>query len=75
MKKQDLAARLARKARLSRAAAADQLDRVIHEILADLKKGRSVSLPGFGTFKPGRKLNFTSEPQKPKKGPRRAKKR
>jgi len=75
MKKQDLAARLARKARLSRAAAADRLDRFIHEIIAELKRGNPVSLPGLGTFTPGRTLNFRSEPQPRKEGPPREKKR
>ena len=48
MKKQDLAARLARKARLSRAAAADHLDRFIHDVIAELRSGNPVSLPGPG---------------------------
>ena len=71
MKKQDLAARLARKARLSRAAAADHLDRFIHDIIAELRSGNPVSLPGLGTITPGKKLNFKSEPQRPKGGPPR----
>jgi len=58
MKNEDLALRLARKARISSAAAADRLDGIIHDILAELKQGRSVNLPGLGTFKPGRKLGF-----------------
>jgi len=71
MKKQDLAARLARKARLSRAAAADRLDRFIHDIIAELRSGKPVSLPGLGTITPGKKLYFKSEPQGSKKGPPR----
>ena len=70
MKKQDLAARLARKARLSRGAAADRVDGLIHDILAGLKKGLPVSLPGLGTFTPGKKLTFSPEPRPSKKGPR-----
>jgi len=75
MKKHDLASRLARQARVSRAAAADRLDRMIHDILAELKRGNPVSLPGLGTFTPGRELSFESEPPHRKKGPRRDKKR
>ena len=75
MKKQDIVARLARKARLSRAAAADQLDGLIHDILADLKKGLPVSLPGLGTFTPGEKLTFSSAPRPAKKGSRRDRQR
>ena len=61
MKQQDLAARLARRARTSKAVAADRLDRIVHKIIAELKKGNPVSLPGLGTFKPGKKLNFQFE--------------
>lgn len=75
MKKQDLAARLARKARLSRAAAADRLDGFIHDIIAELRSGNPVSLPGLGTITPGKKLSFRSEPQGSKKGPPRENKR
>jgi nucleoid DNA-binding protein len=75
MKKQDLATRLARKTRVSRAAAADRLDHIIHDILAELKKGNPVSLPGLGTLTPGKKLNFLSDNQQRKDKPRRDKKR
>jgi nucleoid DNA-binding protein len=75
MKKQDLALRLARKSRTSRAAAADRLDRMIHEIIAELKKGNPVSLPGLGTFTPGRKVNFLFEASGSKDAARREKKR
>jgi hypothetical protein len=53
MTKKDLAERLARQARLSKAAAADQLDRVVHDILVRLRRGKPASLPGLGTFIPG----------------------
>ena len=75
MKKQDLATRLARRVRVSRAAAADRLDSMIHEILAELKKGNPVSLPGLGTFTPGNQLNFQSAPDLRKDGPKGDKKR
>jgi|GEM_PF-2151087 nucleoid DNA-binding protein len=55
MKKQDLAARLARQAHISKAAAADRLDRVIHEILSGLKRGKPVLLPGLGALTPSGK--------------------
>jgi DNA-binding protein HU-beta len=75
MRKQDIAARLARKARLSRAAAADRLDRIIHDILTELKSGKPVALPGFGTFTPGKRVNFEFDVMKSKGGPRRDRKR
>ncbi len=75
MRKQDLAARLARKARLSRAAAADRLDRIIHDILAELKRGKPVPLPGLGTFTPGERPGFEFDKQKAKETARSARKR
>jgi nucleoid DNA-binding protein len=62
MKKNQLAARLARQSQTTRAAAADELDRVVHNILTRLRKGKSVSLPGLGTFLPGAKAGFAFEP-------------
>jgi nucleoid DNA-binding protein len=75
MKKQDIAVRLARKARVSRATAADRLDRLIHDILAELRRGNPVSLPGLGTFTPGKRLNFEFNTGKPRGGPGSDKKR
>jgi len=69
MKKQQLAARLARHERLSQSAAADQLDRVIHDILMRLRKGEAVPLPGLGTFLPGKKRVFRFESRTAPKGP------
>ena len=69
MKQPDLAARLARRARTSKAVAADRLDRIVHKIIAELKKGNPVSLPGLGTFKPGKKLNFQFEKSRAPDGP------
>jgi nucleoid DNA-binding protein len=74
MKKLDITERLARKARLPRAVAADRLDRLIHDILAELKRGNPVSLPGLGTFTPGKKVDFQFEMPKAKDGSRRDKK-
>ena len=62
MKKSDLAKRLARQGRITKAKAADELDRVIHDILRNLRKGQPTSLPGLGTFTPGRKPRFRFEP-------------
>ena len=75
MKKQDIALRLARRARLSRAAAADRLDRLVHDILSELKRGNPVSLPGLGTFTPGKRLNFEFNPPARKEGAHSDKKR
>jgi nucleoid DNA-binding protein len=52
MKKADIARRLARESGVTRAQAADRLDRVVHHILSSLRQGRAASLPGLGTFTP-----------------------
>lgn len=61
MDKDDLASRLARRTRSSKAAAADEVDRVVHQILAKLRRGERAPLPGLGTFLPGQKPGFEFE--------------
>jgi nucleoid DNA-binding protein len=70
MQKQQLAARLARRAHTSKPAAADELDRVIHDILKGLRKGEAVPLPGLGTFIPGKRPAFRFDSRTEEKGPR-----
>jgi len=65
MKKDELATRLAREARVSKAAAADRLDQVIHDILASLRRGQAAALPGLGKFVPGKRTGFEFEPPAP----------
>jgi nucleoid DNA-binding protein len=50
MKKLALAELLAKQTNVSTGAAADDLDRVVHDILTNLKKGKSASVPGLGKF-------------------------
>jgi nucleoid DNA-binding protein len=68
MKKPDIAKQLARRSRVSQAEAADRLDRVLHDILSDLRKGNEAALPGLGTFKPGPdgRVAFEREGGKPR---------
>ena len=61
MKKAELAKRLAREAGVSRAEAADQLDRVVHRILRGLRQGKAVPVPGLGKFTPGAPWGFEPE--------------
>ncbi len=65
MKKQDIVSRLARRSGVTKAEAADQLDRLVHDILSNLKKGHSAPLPGLGVFsvKPGGGIDFQTEKQ------------
>jgi len=50
MKKPEIASRMARRSGVTKAEAADQLDRVVHRILWNLKKGQPAPLPGLGKF-------------------------
>lgn len=64
MKKPEIAKRLARQAGVTNAEAADQLDRVVHQILSKLRKGESAPLPGLGRFTRGPKGCFQFEKEK-----------
>lgn len=64
MKKPEIARRLAREAGISRAAAADQLDQVVHRILVNLRSGQQTPLPGVGIFSPGPNRTVVFRPEK-----------
>lgn len=68
MRKTQLTTRLARESGVTKAEAADQLDRVVHQIVTNLRKGRSAALPGLGKFKPGEKWQFEFDKGKPDAG-------
>jgi nucleoid DNA-binding protein len=68
MKKPALARRLARQSHVSQAIAADELDRVVHRILKNLRKGQPTELPGLGTFTPGPQVSFRFDSPKPSSG-------
>jgi nucleoid DNA-binding protein len=61
MKKNELAMLLAKENKIPESAAADELDRVVHDILRRLRKGQRVSVPGLGIFKPGKTQAFRLE--------------
>ncbi len=61
MRKEHLARRLAKESRISPGAAADHVDRVVNDLLRRVRKGQRVSLPGLGTFQPGRNQDFQFE--------------
>jgi nucleoid DNA-binding protein len=52
MRKTQLAGQLARQSGVTKAEAADRLDRVVHQIVTKLRKGRIATLPGLGEFLP-----------------------
>ncbi len=55
MNKSDLVDAIAKSAELSKAAAGRALDATVESIKKALKKGDTVSLVGFGTFKVGKR--------------------
>jgi nucleoid DNA-binding protein len=61
MKKAQLAQRLAKESRITTAAAADQLDRMVSDILQRVRSGQTAALPGLGTFRPGHNPEFQFE--------------
>lgn len=51
MTKQDLVNAIAKAASITKKAAGEALEALISSITAELKKGRSVTITGFGTFR------------------------
>ena len=67
MKRPDIVKTMARRSGVTPAEAADRLDRTVHQIVTNLRKGRPSPLPGLGVFevdKEGRIL-FAHEKEKP----------
>jgi nucleoid DNA-binding protein len=58
MKKEQVARKLAKESRMTAGAAADQVDRILSDLQKRVRKGKSASLPGLGTFRSGRKRDF-----------------
>ncbi len=67
MKKEHIARRLAKESHISTGAAADQLDRIVSDILKRLRKGEAASIPGLGTFRAGLGRDFQFERTQSKK--------
>jgi DNA-binding protein HU-beta len=64
MNKQDLIAKIAKEAELSKASASAAVDSFIDGITKALKKGDSITFVGFGTFKTSqRKARTARNPQ------------
>jgi nucleoid DNA-binding protein len=68
MRKTLLTTTLARQSGVTRAEAADQLDRVVHQIVKNLRKGRPAALPGLGKFTPGNIWAFEFDKGEPGAG-------
>jgi nucleoid DNA-binding protein len=52
MKRDELARRIALQTRTSPGEAADRLDRVVHDLIRKLKRGKRTALPGLGELAP-----------------------
>jgi nucleoid DNA-binding protein len=50
MKAPDIARSIARRAGVTPAEGADHLDRLVHELLTGLRRGKPATLPGLGRF-------------------------
>lgn len=61
MKKEQLARRLAKESHISHGAAADEVDRILSNLLERVRKGQPASLPGLGTFQSGGDRDFQFE--------------
>jgi nucleoid DNA-binding protein len=61
MKKPPLVKELTRKGRVQPAHAADQVDRVVDQLLRTLRAGKPARLPGLGTINPGKEWTFRAE--------------
>ncbi len=61
MEKKDLTAQLAAENNMTAAEAADELDRIMHQIMRRLRRGQAASLPGLGKFSPGQTAPFSTK--------------
>ncbi len=70
MNKRELARQLARNTGVSRGEAADQIDRMVTDVLTKLRSGRSADLPEFGRFAVNEagQIEFSPKPGKSKTG-------
>lgn len=63
MKKSEIVRKIARQSGVTEAEAADRVDRVVNQILASLRQGKTAELPGLGRFRPaaGGRIRFERE--------------
>jgi nucleoid DNA-binding protein len=65
MKKSALARDVARRRGVKPGDAADEMDRVVNQIVRTLKRGHPARLPGLGTITPGKRWSFLQERNEP----------
>jgi nucleoid DNA-binding protein len=68
MKKLEIARQIARRNGVSEGEAADRLDRVVQDILTNLRHGKSAGIPGLGRFRAASdgRIVFTRQGDKPR---------
>ncbi len=70
MKQSALIRRLARATGVTTAAAADQFDHLVAQIVGRLRRGQAAKIPGLGAFPPGDRRHFDfAKPAKASKVP------
>lgn len=67
MKKSEIARTMARRSGVTPAEAADSLDRTVHQIVTNLRNGRSSPLPGLGVFEMDKEGRILFAPEKGEK--------
>jgi nucleoid DNA-binding protein len=63
-----LANKVAKHSSLSPAAAADEIDKVVHSVIRKLRRGESATLPGVGTLQPGADAQIVIDKERNAKG-------
>jgi nucleoid DNA-binding protein len=63
-----LARKIAKRSSLSPAAAADEIDKVVHSVIRKLRRGESATVPGVGTLQPGAYAQILSNKEPNAKG-------
>jgi nucleoid DNA-binding protein len=61
MNKSDLARDVARRRGVKTGDAADEMDRVVNQIIRTLKRGHPAHIPGLGTITPGKRWTFRQD--------------
>jgi nucleoid DNA-binding protein len=65
MNKRDLTDLIAKRSKIKKSKAAEQVSRMVHEIISTLRAGQPATLPGLGHFEPGPTPKFRFEQREP----------
>jgi hypothetical protein len=59
-----LVSKISRTSLISPAAAADEIDKVVHSVLRKLRRGESATMPGIGRLLPGADAQIVSKKER-----------